>query len=595
LRRGAELRRARGYTMLVVAVLTAAALLIVLASISLGGAEREQATLEEQEALALSLAERGLERTKAYLAAILESEPDLDLALDPSLDDACAAGPPFTVTDPSGDDHLPPFTDPGAGPVTLAGWGGAHKGRFTRVPWPSAGAPRGAYLVRIDDDDDDQGLGFPTAQLDHPAGTSCREGPALTAPASNPVRDRDRTVVITSMGVAPRADPDSASVRKVVRAVVGKREMAGLTAGGPVDVSGSAELCGPFANVQATGSVDVRRMCASGCGLACPSPGELTARTSDAACTRGDGGPCIASADPPPVVPPVSSADRQWRPLRCAAPPCTPYYQLTTRGAAGSVSLRMWNYAACPDPRACASDPTLCPCWRDVSADTVDGGRVFLDDADPGLDATSPAPAHRAGDAAYAVFALTTGGSATLACPAGTPAPVSDAVYRYAPTPIHFPPLPPVLPRLPHGVWLIDGQLLLEAAADMPSCPAGWKGASLVARGSVVLHDHSYSLRPPPGLEAVLVAGGDLEFQTGNTRLDACGSGAAVVVAEQAKAQGTNELFAPLLVRDDPSCFADVGAGAAVDFGGNMTLRVDAVPLLAVEPLSTLSWSESTL
>jgi hypothetical protein len=577
-----------------VAVLTAAAALVVLATISLGGAERDQVELEARDALALSLAERGLERTKAYLAAILEVDPDLDRALDPALNDTCSVGPPFAVTDPTSDDHLPTFTDPGASAVTVAGWGTSTKARFLRVLWPSAAAPQGAYLVRIDDDDDDQGFGLPSAGADNPPLTSCREGTNLAAPASNPVRDRDRTVVVTAMGIAPGIDPDAARVRKVLRAVVGKREMAGLTAGGPVSATGSAQLCGPYANAAATGAVAISSMCATACGAGCTAAGSgaLTARTSDPGCSRGDGGPCVAGADPPPTVPPVDPGAKQWRPHACLASPCTPYYLLTTQGLPGGLKLKMWDYSTCPDPRACTTDSTQCACWLNVTGHTVVSGMVFLDDSDPGLDAPFPSPANHAGDASRLVFRHISG-SGTLTCPLAAPAPVSDAVYRYDPTPIHLPPLPPVLPRLPHGVWLIDGLLQLEASADMPYCPAGWAGASLVVRGSVVLHNHGYSLKPPSGLEAIVVAGGDLEFQSGNTQLDGCGTGAAVAVREQVKAQGTNVLSAPLLVSNGPTCFAEVASTTAVDFNGNMTLRVDALPLLSLGPLTTFSWSES--
>jgi len=114
-----------------------------------------------------------------------------------------------------------------------------------------------------------------------------------------------------------------------------------------------------------------------------------------------------------------------------------------------------------------------------------------------------------------------------------------------------------------------------------------------VGRGSVVLHNRDYSLRPPPGLEAVLVAGGDLEFQTGNTSLGSCGTGAAVAVREQVRAQGDNVLSAPLLVGHAPTCFGEVSSSTAVDLGGNFTLQVDAMPLLSVAPLTTFSWTES--
>ncbi|MGC4115431.1 MAG: hypothetical protein QM765_12675 [Myxococcales bacterium] len=587
-----SLRRARGYSMLIVAVMSAACLLMVFAAISLSGSRADQARISSQELIALSLAERGLERTKAYLSAILDVDPDLDRALDPSLDDSCSFGSPVTVTDPSGDDHLPRFTDTGAGPVTLAGWGTSRKSRFMRVPWPAPpAAPQGAYLVRIDDDDDDQGFGFPPAQGANPSGSSCAEGGLVPAPASDPVRDRDRTVVVTSIGITPGTNPDSAQVRKVVRAVVGKREMAGLLARGKVVAAGGTQLCGPYANADATGDVAIASMCAAGCGPGCAAPGGLLARTSASACTRSDGGPCLADADPEPVVPAVDPGAKQWRPQACSSAPCTPYYLLTTQGLPVGLKLKMWDYSTCPSPRSCASDSTQCPCWLDVSANTIRSGAVYLDDSDPGLDAPFPTPAAHAGDASRLVFRHVSG-TGTLTCSPSPPSPVSDAVYRYAPTPLSLPPLPPVLPRLPHGVWLIDGLLQLEASADMPYCPSGW-AASLVVRGSVVLHNHGYSLKPPPGLEAILVAGGDLEFQTGNTALDGCGTGGVVAVGEQVRAQGTNALSAPLLVANQSSCFPEVASATAVELGGNFTLQVNAMPLMSVGPLTQISWSES--
>lgn len=576
-------RETPGYVLLIALLVVAAATLLVVAIVALGGSEDEAVALQAHRERALAIAEVGLERTEAWLARIAEAEVDFDEALDPGANDFCQIGPPFSAADPTGDDHLPSFTDGEA--VVLPGWPAGGTGRFLRVPWPAPpAAPQGAYLVRIDDNDDDRGLGLEAATSNN-ALTGCLEGERLGEAWSDPVRDRDRAVVVTVVGIAPGIDPAAARARSVLRLLVGKREMSGIVAGGEVRIAGSALLCGQGASLSASGPVHVSGMCAS-CGERC-LPSGVVARTSDGTCRRS-AGPCLAGAEPP-EIPEVDPLGRRWLPASCGGGLCTPIHFLRRTGS--RTELWMWRWDSCPAPK---EQPATCipggtcrgSCWVDVSAATVlADGEVALLDGDPGLLTELPAPTRAFRTPANIVFRHKGYGSAACG--------VAGDTFSYAPEPVPRWALPP---RLPRGIWIINGSLELDAPQSMPACSsllAGWPGASVLVRGNLVVHNRAYGWFPPPPLETALVVGGDLDFGTGDGSFSSCG-GAAVLVHEQFAAHGRATLEAPLLVENGGTCFAQV-RGRAVDLGGEAAVIVETTPVFSLSPLTHFSWSESSL
>src|SRR5687767_2687673 len=80
---------AAGFTLLAILVVLAALTLVVGMALQRGEDERRSAVLVKHDALALSAAEFGLDRSRAYLGAILDKEGDLDKALDPLMNTHC--------------------------------------------------------------------------------------------------------------------------------------------------------------------------------------------------------------------------------------------------------------------------------------------------------------------------------------------------------------------------------------------------------------------------------------------------------------------------------------------------------------------------
>ncbi|HVE87319.1 MAG TPA: PilX N-terminal domain-containing pilus assembly protein, partial [Myxococcales bacterium] len=223
---GAAAGAPRGYSMLAALLVVAVLAVIAVAALQLGGSARQGSGGERDHQQALALAELGLERTRAYLAQVSATDVDLDRALDPNLDTVCVPGPPLTFGAGTAEDHFPPFTGAGVGPVAA----GPAGRMFMRVP--SGG---GAYLVRIDDNEDDENGTYLNATGNHQA-TGCAEGAALGGARQNPVRDRDRTVVVTVIGIYPGTTLATARATRTLRVELGPGKAAGIYAGGDVDM-----------------------------------------------------------------------------------------------------------------------------------------------------------------------------------------------------------------------------------------------------------------------------------------------------------------------------------------------------------------------
>src|SRR5688572_16274422 len=98
-----------GFTLLALLLILAAMTLLTAMALQLGEDERRSSSLMRHDARALALAEVGLERTRAYLAAVGTSQVDLDRVLDPNLDTGCTHLP--TLDGARDDDYLPVFTN----------------------------------------------------------------------------------------------------------------------------------------------------------------------------------------------------------------------------------------------------------------------------------------------------------------------------------------------------------------------------------------------------------------------------------------------------------------------------------------------------
>src|SRR6185295_16805179 len=243
LRHGAPVSRTpRGYSMLAALLIVVALIAIAAAVVQLGGSARQISAGERDHQQALAIAELGLERTRAYLLQMSLTDVDFYRALDPNLDTTCSL-PSAPILDLGGgqaDDHLPPFTGTGVAPITLAATSGKT---FLQVP--IAG---GSYLVRIDDNEDDEDGTFSSSTSNNATG-GCVEGLTLLTAKENPVRDRDRTVIVTVIGLYPGTDPLKARATRTLRTEVGPAKSAGIYAGGDVSMGGASKACGEYADL----------------------------------------------------------------------------------------------------------------------------------------------------------------------------------------------------------------------------------------------------------------------------------------------------------------------------------------------------------
>lgn len=261
-------RPKRAFSLVIVIVLGVAAFVVATTLLAVSESAGTRVAHSVQGDHAKAIAEAGMERTRAYLQAITTGQLDFDLALDPN-DEANCGGLPFSAA-PGSQVLRPQFTD---GAVV------SYRGKdWTRVAYDG-----GAYLIRFEDDADD----FRTqASWDDYTGNTpgaalnCIEGPAL-AGADNPFRDRNQTISVTVVGIAPGIDPERAVHRSTLRRMEtfpGLAVVAGIQVRGDIEVSGSANLraCSPIASMQIDGELEADGSGATGC--AC---GETRANSVD--------------------------------------------------------------------------------------------------------------------------------------------------------------------------------------------------------------------------------------------------------------------------------------------------------------------------
>lgn len=589
-----------GYTMLVVLLVIVVVTLIVFASLNLGGFARNEAVIERDEAVASSNAEQGLERTHAWLAALAEGGADLDQALDPLLDTTCALAPPLLTLAATADDHLPPFAD---GVAVVAG---AAARSYLRVPTTTGG-----YLVRVDDNVDDALVGL----VPSTGNNGCVEGAGLGAALDNPVRDRDRTVVVTVVGLAPQLDPAVARSRKALEVVLGPVKSAGIVTNGTVNMGGNANVCGSSASIQAGGSITgTGCLCSSSCSgggpYSCAADSTCNATAAAGSCTAAGGtspSTCTATA-PPPATPPVNPWASSNAAPRCTGASCLPFYYLRWDGAA--AQLFRWNYAgvpssgagSCANPQAWArvcgpfDNAASCDgagCWQLNAASTgATPTQVFVDDS-----------------AALGTVPLVAPGVTTMVWE--KVAPLGGGVGGCGgPDPYNYPPAGggrawDETPNarfalradgsagrlIPRGVWFIEGDVVLTVPpAACGALPGGW-AVSLISVGSIEV-GNSIKLKPAHPKGFILLSGRDLQMVTGNTDIFTCGVPAATLVHEQFRVGGNMRLESQLIVDARGACSAQV-SGDAIQMSGTSQISVPwPPPIAAGRGVERLSWAQ---
>lgn len=592
----------RGYVLLAVMLLLAALVLLVAVAQQRAGDESFTANLERSDAQARALAEAGLERTRAYLGALLEREVDLDRALDPGLDTECAMLP--SLTGVTSDDHLPPFTD---GERVIAPSSGKA---YLRVP-----VRDGAYFVRIDDNDDDaQHSSVLMPATSNNLLGSCLEGPALGPPRNNPVRDRDGMVWITVIGVHPGTSLEGKAARSTLRVLVGPGEPAGIIAGGTVRMMGASHVCGAFGDVVATGSIEGGCLCASSCSAgppwnACPQDEACIAQSAGSTCSASSGratGAVVCEsgvAVPPP--PRVSAWDVTNAPQDCTAPPCMPFYYLRLE-AGGQARLYGWSYTACRSPRSAprVCSPSECAtCWVLLDAHRPQEPLgIFMSHLDPG--AWNPTPSLTFPAAKAPRVWRADGATGFSAGPPGCDVrdtalyPESSGFRRAEMRIVTFELLQGTAPALlPRGVWFVEGDVRFLGGGT-PDCTAlnaePAYTTSIIATGSILHEAGVLSFRPASPKGFVLLAGRDFSLRGGSSRLYTCGASAAVMAHEQAALGGDAHLEAQLVAENASSCSSTV-AGDAVQMSGSATVAVPQLPPLPTgPPLGVRQLSEST-
>jgi hypothetical protein len=642
---------AAGFTLLAILVVLAALTLVVGMALQRGEDERRSAILVKHDALALSAAEFGLDRSRAYLGAILDKEGDLDKALDPLMNTNCESLMHLNPDAGTEDDNLPVID----GGVKLA-YGGQDR-PFLLVPYNAdgddAGTAEGAYLIRFDDNDDDgPGLALSATTKNNVGGAlNCLEGTALSGyPAkTNTARDRDRVVVVTVVGIAPGTDVTRAQARKVLRARVGSGPAAGLITGGTIDLKGASHVCGAYANVSVSdGGFEDGCVCGASCSKgppdqSCGNGNVCNIQTASSTCKGefgGAGGVCLPGANVPPA-PKVEVWSTLNAPPKCTTAPCTPFYYLRADkftvplplGALGSDNPQvfMWDYTACPDPQAFSrihypGEPgvvgtewtvakALLPtggCWRLVydgnSVPAACAGKdVRIQDS---LSLTSLTPPNLTTVCATApkvwLMGATVDATPSSFSSCDSPSTLYPDVganrykrhYRTGGSVIYSSGSP-----IPRGVWLVDGKLTFSA--DTPNIGA-MEPVTILATGDVYVSNGTTVALKPAHRDVALLAGRDLEVKGGNSYIYTCGKpstltpstvcpSAAIMVHEQFKMGSNTHVQGQVVVQNVARCSDEVPGTIAVQSNGNSTISVPAMPpIYSPGGTSVLSWGEGS-
>ena len=282
-------QRPRGFAILIVlAVIATASIILATQLASVKGQQGTELRISE-EVGARDVAENCAEIADAYAEDWASTHADFDRLLDPN--GTIEAGG-------SGDDFLPPSTLL-AGTTTVVSVPPAQTTSMYRYRAFDVGT-NGTCLLRFEDNSDDSSTGFDATTTSN---NTVLEGTGVDVPE----RDRDRTIVITAIGLVPRrANQATAYVQAHARATVRRvRAMPAsvavgnaIEAGGTVDFSGS--VCGAAAGVVA----DVVKGGACVCGVldAELTSGSQGSCASCASCAGTAGSTISAGARPDPNV-----------------------------------------------------------------------------------------------------------------------------------------------------------------------------------------------------------------------------------------------------------------------------------------------------
>lgn len=602
-------RPARGYTLLAVLLIVLALSLIVFASLQYALSERRNSAIVHDDALALAIAQAGLERTMVYLDTLNATDADLDRALDPQLDTACAFEPPGRIVPAGGqdDDNLPAFTDPGSASVTVP----PANRRYRLVPNQG-----GAYLIRIEDNDDDGQQGFPFSTSNN-ASTGCVEGPPIR---QNPVRDRDRTVMVHVIGIYPGTDLNVAKARRSLHVMVGPSKGAGIIAGGTADFQTSSHVCGAFGDTAIQGDLMGACLCGTGCvgGPAYQNcPGNACAARVSGECRMvkfgGGGGDCLPESELPKPLPVAFPWDRTNAPQSCMLGPCTPFYYLRYDRTTNRAQVFLWNYAksipggigTCHSPRAWTrlchpSDEELTDCAQCWTLMNVSSGLDVTMTDTPALD--SPTPPNAAiliGPPVWHVSnkadPITGAGGCATDSAYPYPGPVNTLWSSENKPGVTFDLVVNPGAVLPHGIWFVEGNVHTVNAtpncAGLASRPS-WS-ASIISMGDFIQDSTMLALRPAAPKGFVILAGRDFQMRAGPSQLWSCTPG-AVMAHEQFEMNAGNHLTAQVVVESGARC-SDLLGGNAITMHGDATIEVPFLPVIGLGPLTTpLTWSESS-
>lgn len=613
-----------GFTLLALLLILAALSLLALMAMQLGQDERRSASLVRHDARALAIAEVGMERTRAYLSAVLDTQLDLDKVLDPNNDTDCSKLPARAGGTKEDDDHLPVFKDGKA--VVMPGSGK----RFMRVSYGD-----GAYLVRIDDNDDDAEVLQSTATTSNNPGTgNCEEGLIGGVPRNNPVRDRDQTVTLTVVGLYPGTDvtlnpgtdvtQTQAQARKVLRVRVGPQPVSGIIAGGEISMGGTSHVCGEYGDISSTGDVTGKGcVCSTDCkggpsSQRCGATNACVVQSAGPNCDAVGGNdttvPSCTPNAPVPPPPPVNVWSSRNAPAGCAsATNCMPFYYLDDNKGSGVARVHMWNYSktGCDQPQTCArivhpgetsTGACSAACWKLVynGATECSGktpGEIHMVDSDVNLRNANPSWTNTTVCTAASLVWKTKGigFKSVSGCDTGSgiyPGASGSRWGKDASFDDAFEYAGGTLP-IPRGIWMVEGSVVFSGSS--PNCtllPADNWSATIMAQGNIV-NAAEIALRPANIRGAVLVAGRDLEFKTGNTSLYTCGTSAAALVHEQFSMGANNHFEAQLVVENKGICSGK--AGPAIDLQGNATISVPQMPPVPQGlPASVLEWSEAS-
>jgi hypothetical protein len=294
-------RAPRGFALLIVLGVIAMASAIVAVQLSSVRGQEASQIRRREELKARDIAEHCLEVADAYAKAFGSANSDFDQLLDPD-----------SVIEAADDDFLPPASLlTGTSSVAVlppSGIGSKYRYRAFRVNVSAVNGTSGTCYIRYDDNSDDTSTALSVS-------TTSNHTVIEGADVDVPERDRDRSVIVTAIGVVPqRSDAQltyaQAHARVTLRRVRAMPAPAvfgsAIHAGGVVDFDG--DICGSVAGVIAEqvrgglcvcGVLDAQLV--SGSQGDCACGGETCAATTGSEVRASP--PAPARADPTVVIP----------------------------------------------------------------------------------------------------------------------------------------------------------------------------------------------------------------------------------------------------------------------------------------------------